>query len=59
MVLDDVSNFPVFNTIIDRNDIPGIIEAENETQSGLELENCSDTNGGQNIDILLLEIMQL
>ena len=26
------------------------IEAENfETQSGLELENCSDTNGGQNI----------
>ena len=50
VVLDDVSNFPVFNTIIDRNDIPGIIEAENfETQSGLELENCSDTNGGQNI----------
>ena len=50
VVLDDISNFPVFNTIIDRNDIPGIIEAENfETQSGLELENCSDTNGGQNI----------
>ncbi len=44
---------PVKNTLIKLHEIPGRIEAEDYYfQSGIQVENCTDVGGGQNIGFL-------